>query len=745
MTLHYSSRRALYDSLGRVRVNLDLNFGRWEYRYDDAGQLVGTTSPTGHVAEYRYDKAGRLMAESLDGQLEAEYFYDRYPGDGALGLDNNPEWAGYPDWAFTPERPVAVRDRSGVSITAANFGTRSESWKQVYPSDRLYHFETVANGAGELIYARDPDGVDATASYYPDGTLMSTYWDGHLVVKEVKVNFMGQTELTQYGDAAQTMAWTGYNPVTHQPMNTVVQQQNRVYQEGGDSHKMTLLAFGYQYDKVGKLTGISDWRGRAMGETAKLGLDTWHPTGHTRQMIGSHYSAYPGSFDPDMKGPIQWNAGDIANGNTDTGWPVGATPSDAVFHYDTLYQLTGEDREYVTGSGADSQLDAKNEIVQERVKNLYWDFNTLGSMTGWTEGVDSAGNTAAENLGRALGTIVNGYELNRATGCDMNALANSSALPSGCYKTDALYFASNVDEVQPGQATCVWAQYDVAGQMTRQIIRKGCASCSFEAGPEGADCPGFDEQGTPGTPGYQKRVDGERIDYEYTWNGRGQLAGAIKREDGSHTITMAYLYDASGARVVREKSDVAGGQIDAIRQDLYIAGGYERRQVQLVNESTGNPAGIYAAAFRGTQPLSVGTRGVYSNVEASRKVKYSSGLRVEQDFKEGTFGPQKRFLSIGNHLGSTSSVIDYDTGALVEWNTHYAYGADESRWKNGDEKYDNNEEPYGFTGKEEDKAVGLHYFGARYYSSYIGRWLSANPPVVHQGGATNYYNYGANT
>ena len=35
----------------------------------------------------------------------------------------------------------------------------------------------------------------------------------------------------------------------------------------------------------------------------------------------------------------------------------------------------------------------------------------------------------------------------------------------------------------------------------------------------------------------------------------------------------------------------------------------------------------------------------------------------------------------------------------------------------------NAEEPYGFTGKEEDKEVGLHYFGARYYSSYVGRWI----------------------
>ncbi|MCP4600764.1 MAG: hypothetical protein GY847_09570 [Proteobacteria bacterium] len=86
----------------------------------------------------------------------------------------------------------------------------------------------------------------------------------------------------------------------------------------------------------------------------------------------------------------------------------------------------------------------------------------------------------------------------------------------------------------------------------------------------------------------------------------------------------------------------------------------------------------------------------------------------------------------------TSAVVDWSDGTLVEWRTNYAYGATESHWKNlepdGDPKYGNAYEPYGFTGKEEDEAVGLHYFGARYYSSYLGRWLSPDAPVVHGGG-----------
>jgi hypothetical protein len=50
------------------------------------------------------------------------------------------------------------------------------------------------------------------------------------------------------------------------------------------------------------------------------------------------------------------------------------------------------------------------------------------------------------------------------------------------------------------------------------------------------------------------------------------------------------------------------------------------------------------------------------------------------------------FLTLTNHLGSTSAVVDYLTGALVEWKTNYAYGADESGWKNADPIYDNGDE-----------------------------------------------------
>jgi RHS repeat-associated protein len=739
------SRRALYDTLGRLRINQDLNFGQWRYEYNTIGELTHTVSPTGNVAQYDYDQAGRLVRERYDGAVDAEYFYDRYPGDAVLGLTGNPEWAGYPAWSRTLGALVAVKDRTGVSLSAADRGSRAESWRMVKPDNRLYHTAGLVDGAGQLIYAEDEDGKRSTLDYFADGTVKSSYYDGIKVIDEVKSNWLGQAELIKYGDAAQTVGWTGYDPVTGQVLASVVQQQNRVYSEGAPGEKVTLLAYGYQYDEEGRIEGIVDWRGRGAGQSPRMGIAAPHPTSLAQMRTGTHFSQYPSAFDRDLKGPRQWNSGDNLG---QTGWPVGMSPYDLKVTHDDLNGLVEEDREFITGTGDDLLLDPEtHSVVGMRLRSADYVQDALGSLTSWTE--TSSSGVSQKNFGRALGSrILNGAQLNQQAGCDMNVLAQQGVLPppGSCYLPDALYFASNIAEVGANRGTCIWVEYDPAGRMVKQTQKTGCSTCDYvgtaaDKGVGNATCSKnpVPAVGTPGQLGYQPELVPKTTVFEYTWNAIGQLAGARKFENGSHKLTMAYAYDASGSRVIREKSDIVGGQLTNIKQDLYL-GGYERRGVQLT-DSQGTPRSIFAAIWDS------GSRGTYRDIEGSKVTKQASGLRIDREWNasEGKFGPEERYLTLGNHLGSASAVIDFDTGALVEWRTSYAFGGDETHWKNGDVKYDDNDEPYKFTGKEEDEAVGLFYFGARYYSAGLGRWLSPDPPVVHgvQGG--NYFAYCGNS
>ena len=91
------------------------------------------------------------------------------------------------------------------------------------------------------------------------------------------------------------------------------------------------------------------------------------------------------------------------------------------------------------------------------------------------------------------------------------------------------------------------------------------------------------------------------------------------------------------------------------------------------------------------------------------------------------------FYELGDHLGSTSVVLDQATGELVERTTFEGYGATESDYRPG--RWKSYREDRRFTGKEEDVEVGLYYFGKRYLNPLLGRWVSADPLSVHEPGA----------
>ena len=85
-------------------------------------------------------------------------------------------------------------------------------------------------------------------------------------------------------------------------------------------------------------------------------------------------------------------------------------------------------------------------------------------------------------------------------------------------------------------------------------------------------------------------------------------------------------------------------------------------------------------------------------------------------------------------------MIDKDTSELVEYGSYRAYGDTESDYRPA--RWGNFREHYKFTGQDQDIEVGLHYFGKRYYSAHLARWISADPLTVHNAGADlNAYAY----
>lgn len=90
-----------------------------------------------------------------------------------------------------------------------------------------------------------------------------------------------------------------------------------------------------------------------------------------------------------------------------------------------------------------------------------------------------------------------------------------------------------------------------------------------------------------------------------------------------------------------------------------------------------------------------------------------------------------------DHLGGLNVATDID-GHLIETDTYYPFGENHEGPENSGVKYK-------FTGQEKDfeTAVGLYYYGARYYDPVIGRFISPDTIVQAPGDpqTLNRYSY----
>ncbi len=88
-----------------------------------------------------------------------------------------------------------------------------------------------------------------------------------------------------------------------------------------------------------------------------------------------------------------------------------------------------------------------------------------------------------------------------------------------------------------------------------------------------------------------------------------------------------------------------------------------------------------------------------------------------------TIGLGPTYYYLKDHLGSVRATID-EKGNRVGYDDYYPFGeimpGRSSNSAIADAKYK-------FTGKERDVETSLDYFGARYYDSWRGQWLSVDP------------------
>jgi RHS repeat-associated protein len=167
------------------------------------------------------------------------------------------------------------------------------------------------------------------------------------------------------------------------------------------------------------------------------------------------------------------------------------------------------------------------------------------------------------------------------------------------------------------------------------------------------------------------------------------------------SVYAHYLYDASGQRVkklVRKQ----GGQVEVT---VYIDGVFEYQRI------------VQDGVTRENNTLHV--------MDDQSRIAL---VRVGNPFPDDTT-PAVKF-HLGDHLGSSNVVVD-EAGNWVNREEYTPYG--ETSFGSFARKR------YRFTGKERDEESGLNYHGARYYVSWMVRWISCDPAGMIDG--INLYRY----
>lgn len=98
------------------------------------------------------------------------------------------------------------------------------------------------------------------------------------------------------------------------------------------------------------------------------------------------------------------------------------------------------------------------------------------------------------------------------------------------------------------------------------------------------------------------------------------------------------------------------------------------------------------------------------------------------------------FLRLHDQLGSPAVVIETASGEVVERLSYLAHGVAEADTRSA--RWHNYRSPSRFSDKLDDLGTGLLYFGVRYFSPHLRRWISADPlSIVSDAGDLNPYVY----
>ncbi len=734
-------RNFTYDTLGRRLTAEDLHsptdttFGIWTYAYDDAGNLIQTTSPKGDTVMYSYDDLNRVMAEFYPTLKDPKvsYLYD----SGINGI-------GKLYATFISGANTNYSYNSNGAITTENKIIDNVTYPTSYTYDRL----------GNVLTITYPDKSQVRYSYDNAGLLDKIERKEDDLFTDVVSNFdyspMGQ--VTNQVNANGTITTNSYDATKlYRLVNTKTL----------NSSQIKLQDISYTYDSVGNITSVVDASNTDNSKNVSYTYDDLNRLlSATASNVATGRTPYAQTFSYDAVGNIlSGSLGTYAysgegytnphavtriaspnyienltydkNGNlikkTTTGLTAILNASVNPNGLSTRAGLVGPGAPGIQPIGSGSSPVSLGPVnLSNLAPNSTYSYQISGSNTG---------------LGHIVGGSIDGNN---------SIVVSTSSGPKPSIVAYSLgnigkYSATIMAEINPnGRSTDAWYElqgvqkdfthlpddndlynmqaYTLSGLSPGKTYQvkivakndKGTTETeliSFTTLPQPPPPP---PTGTPPIPtvyeypyvtsvNVKMNVPTYQLDNDtYTWNYKNQLTGV-----SNSTSTNSYSYDYAGSRV---KSSVFQKNLDK-------------------TYTTYTPTKFYEIT-KNSSAEDIETKYIYAGDTLVATVK-----------KVGT-DPNETSYVYHDNLGGTNVTAKSD-GSLLSALDYYPYGA--QRICSGDCGNDKK-----YIGQYYDVDTGLNYLNARYYSADIGRFISEDSmfwspeKVLMDPQSLNSYSYARN-
>jgi RHS repeat-associated protein len=695
------SRWMQYDSLGRLVLNAEPNTSytqvinnctsassikilrmhrprctsqnvlrAWHYAYDDAGHVVGTSDARGCGKNIYYDGAGRPVGEDFSPCRASHPDYTEPNWKNGSGTEAFYRYD-LPEHGQTQDFGTSPSFLMGKLVSISDLGTHTRlAW------DARGRVAGIARQLGK------PD-----ANYASLSTRYSPWWFRSETEYDLANRAINQSTGADVNEVmARSSKQIGGSVTYFYTSNIKPSYSARGLVTSTDSSYGNLLVSA-RYDADGAL--LHQVYGDAASTAADLSYDDRRNLKELKisRAAPALWSQSVGGYSPATGiGPstLQLTLEDLVLGydpaNNPTSisdmrdpaeWPVGAKPISRAMTYDDLYRLT----QIVYNSGGDQQISPFNaensggDTSPVPTQQLSSRVQQQNFSYDFLSNMTKTSDDALHAFyDRSLGTITNGTSQQSP-----NQILSAASASGGT----------------------LTAHYDASGDLEDLVIMR---------------------QGTCASPGGKCTQR-----FVYDWDEVGRLS-RVRRWDYTSippsepgypslptegpAADLRYKYDAGSVRVLRSTT------IPGTTNQVHTATIFPSLEL---NHAIWDPSsGNYERS-----PL---TETVYLGSNA--RVIYAS-----QPLPSPTNSRQHVFFLIGDEAGSKSVVLDRETGEMVERMTFEAFGGPDTDYR--PTRWANFRDNYRFTDKKDDIEVGLTYFGARYYHSALGRWISPDPLTIH--------------